>query len=189
MSPGDETDRRARLIFTTARGHDRPRRLDPCHRHSDGYRSHNQTPIYQTMKMNDKQVWYGYLEAGNKSTAVVLDRTLNTGNPETLYLFNLARGEILEYSRKIVEPKLSELKTKEMDLTTSLKSAYDTALSHFTPRAIEILDIPERAAPAKKPAPAKPEEEEAASLAVAGELGDADEAWEEDEEDEEEDET
>lgn len=147
-----------------------------------------QTPIYQTMKMNDKQVWYGYLEAGNKSTAVVLDRTLNTGNPETLYLFNLARGEILEYSRKIVEPKLRELKGKETDLTTSLKSAYDTARSHFTPRAIEILDIPERAAPAKKPAPAKPEEE-AASLAVAGELGDADEAWEEDEEDEEEDET
>ena len=140
------------------------------------------------MKMNDKQVWYGYLEAGNKSTAVVLDRTLNTGNPETLYLFNLARGEILEYSRKIVEPKLRELKGKETDLTTALKNGYDTARSHFTPRAIEILDIPERAAPAKKPAAVKPEEE-AASLAAAGELADADEAWEEDEEDEEEDET
>src|SRR3569623_1701538 len=156
MSPGDLTDRLARLIFTTARGHDRPRRLDPRHRHPMVTAVTTQTPIYQTMKMNDKQVWYGYLEAGNKSTAVVLDRTLNTGNPETLYLFNLARGEILEYSRKIVEPKLRELKGKETDLTTSLKSGYDTARSHITPRAIEILDIPERAAPAKKPAPAKP---------------------------------
>src|SRR3569623_1475921 len=146
-----------------------------------------QQPIYQTMKMNDKQVGCGCLEAGTKSTAVVLDRTLYTNNPKTLNLFNLARGEILEYSRKIVEPKLRELKGKETDLTTSLKSAYDTALSHFTPRAIEILDIPERAAPAKKPAPARPEEA-AASLAVAGEMADGDEAREADEEDEEEDE-
>src|SRR3569623_949320 len=109
MSPGDKTDRLARLIFTTSRVHDRPRRLDPLHRHPMVTDVTTQTPIYQTKNMTDTQERYGYLEAGNKSTAVVLDRTLNTGNPETLYLFNLARGEILEYSRKIVEPKLREL--------------------------------------------------------------------------------
>lgn len=138
------------------------------------------------MKINDKQLWYGYLEAGNKSTAVLLDRSLNTGNSETFYLFNLARGEILEYSRKIVEPKLRELQGKEMDLVASLKSGYDGTRSSFTPRAADLLEIPEKAPPAKKAAPAKVEsEEEVESLVAAGELDPAEDEWEEDEEDEE----
>lgn len=139
------------------------------------------------MKINDKHLWYGYLEAGNKSTAVLLDRSLNTGNPETLYLFNLARGEILEYSRKIVEPKLRELKEKETDLIASMKSAYDGARSHFAPRASEALEIPEKAASAaKKASPVKAEgEEEVESLVAAGELDAGEEEWEEDEEEEE----
>src|SRR3569623_3036346 len=133
MWAGGKRERLARLKFTTARGHDRPRRLDPRPRHPMVTDVTTHTPIYQTMKKNDKQVWYGYLEAGNKSTAEVLDRTLTTGNPETLYLFNLARGEILEYSRKIVEPKLRELKSKETELTDPLKTAYEPARSQFTP--------------------------------------------------------
>lgn len=139
------------------------------------------------MKIHDKQLWYGYLEAGKKSTAVLLDRSLNTGNPDTLYLFNLARGEILEYSRKIVEPKLRELKGKEIDLTGDLKTGYETARGQFTPRATDILEIPEKAAPAKKFAPAKTEDVEdveAESLVAAGDLDQADDEWEEDEEDE-----
>lgn len=140
------------------------------------------------MKTQDKQLWYGYLEAGNKSTAVLLDRSLNTGNPDTLYLFNLARGEILEYSRKIVEPKLREFKGKESDLTGELKTGYESARSHFTPRATDILDIPEKAAPAKKAVAAKvvsEDETEIESLAVVGELDQANEEWEEDEEEDE----
>ena len=38
---------------------------------------------------------------------------MDTGNPKTLYLFNLIRGEILEYAREIVEDKLRELKPAE----------------------------------------------------------------------------
>ena len=53
-----------------------------------------------------KNLWYGYLEAGANSSPVIRDDGLNTGNPKTVYLFNLARGCILEYSREIVEPKL-----------------------------------------------------------------------------------
>lgn len=136
------------------------------------------------MKMNDKQMWYGYLEAGTKSSAVLLDRTLNTGNPDTLYLFNLARGEILEYSRKIVEPKLRELKGKETELVDSLKQAYDGARSAFTPRATDIIDIPEKAASAKKAAKVE-DEEEIEVLATAGEI-EGGEEWEEDEEEEDE---
>src|SRR3569833_2072836 len=139
------------------------------------------------MKIQDKQLWYGYLEAVKKSTAVLLDRSLNTGNSDTLYLFNLTRGEILEYSRKIVEPKLRELKGKEPELTATLTPAYETARSHFTPRATDLLDLPDTAAPAKKAAPAKAEEDvEVESLVATGDLGQADSEWEEDEEDEDE---
>ena len=139
------------------------------------------------MKIQDKQLWYGYLEAGKKSTAVLLDRSLNTGNSGTLYLFNLTRGEILENSRKIVEPTLRELKGKETELTDTLKTAYETARSQFTPRATDILALPEKAAHAKKAAPAKSEEDvEVESLVATGDLGQADSECEEDEVDEDE---
>lgn len=99
--------------------------------------------------MNDKQHWYGYLEAGAKSSPVLLDRKLDTGNPETFYLFNLARKEILEYNRQIVEPKLRELKEKETSVVGDLKQIYGEVLRNFTPRVTQALIVPERAPPAK----------------------------------------
>ena len=60
--------------------------------------------------------WYGYLEAGDKSTAVLRDPELDTGNKKTVFLFNLARKQILEYTLAIVEPKLRGLKTSEQAL-------------------------------------------------------------------------
>ena len=58
-------------------------------------------------------LWYGYLNAGERSSPVLRDDRLDTGNPKTLYLYNLARGQILEYSREIVEKKLREFKPDE----------------------------------------------------------------------------
>ncbi len=104
--------------------------------------------------MSDNQIWFGFLEAGDKSTAVALDKRIDTGNPDTLYLFNLTRKQILEYKRQIVEPKLREFKGKEQSkVLGELELAYAEARGNFTPRIIPAAPSAERVAPApaKKP--------------------------------------
>jgi hypothetical protein len=97
-----------------------------------------------------------YLEAGAKSSAVVLDPSLLTGNEQTIYLYNQQRNQIIEYRRDIVEAKLRDLNSEETKTAKALQQAYTQARSGFTPRGAAILDIPERAAPSKpKPAPAR----------------------------------
>jgi hypothetical protein len=83
---------------------------------------------------------------------------LNTGNPKTVFLFNLVRGRILEYSREIVEPKLRELKGKESKAIAELEAGFKEARRNFKDRSARILNIPERGAPARK-AVAEGEEE------------------------------
>jgi len=85
--------------------------------------------------MSDKHFWFGYLEAGEKSSPVLRDSRIDTGNSATLYLFNLKRNEILEYRREIIEPKLRELKADEASVCAELQKAYGEARSQFTPRA------------------------------------------------------
>lgn len=105
------------------------------------------------MSSNDT-TWYGYLNAGEKSSLVVLDERLSTGNPETLYLFNLKRNEILEYKRGIVDPKLRELNEKEKKGLPELKEAFAKARKGFTPRAAKIAASAERpGVPEPKPVP------------------------------------
>ena len=55
------------------------------------------------MKKRKTPLWLGYLEAGKSASPVVRDSSLDTGNPATIYLFNLMRGRILEYRKDIVE--------------------------------------------------------------------------------------
>ncbi|WP_127475624.1 hypothetical protein [Sulfurivermis fontis] len=98
--------------------------------------------------MSDNTLWYGYLEAGERSSPVAMDSRLNTGDPTTVYVFNLQRGEILEYKRAIVEPKLRELKASEKELETELKNAYRKARNGFTPRGAKVVNIPEKGRPA-----------------------------------------
>jgi hypothetical protein len=76
-------------------------------------------------------IWCGYLEAGDKSTPVVIDDRLETGNPETMYLFNLKRNEILTYNRGIVQPKLRELRDDEAGVVQDLKNAFSKARRGF----------------------------------------------------------
>ena len=85
--------------------------------------------------MSEKQTWCGYLEAGEKSAAVLIDHDLDTGNPATLYMFNLSRREILEYKRSVVEAKLRRLRPAESGLVTELKAAYAQARRSFKPGA------------------------------------------------------
>lgn len=93
--------------------------------------------------MSENPVWCGYLEAGNKSTPVVLDRRLNTGKPDTVYLFNMARNGFLEYQRNIVDPKLRELQDGEADVA-SLKSLFNEARKEFRPRLSRASNVAER---------------------------------------------
>ena len=65
--------------------------------------------------MSQEELWYGFLEAGDRSTPVARDPKLTTGNPDTVYMYNLQRNEIIEYKRAICEPKLRELKPAEAD--------------------------------------------------------------------------
>jgi hypothetical protein len=95
-------------------------------------------------------LWYGYLEAGNNSSPVIRDQNLETGNAKTVYLFNLARGKILEYQREIVESKLRDLKPAEAGAVAVLDAAYPEARRQFNGRVNRTLQIAERAAPAVK---------------------------------------
>lgn len=121
--------------------------------------------------MSNHQIWYGFLEAGAKRTAVLRDPRLNTGNPQTVYLFNLARGKILEYSRNIVEPKLRELTSKENTIVAQLKAAFAEARRDFRPRAARVLNIPERSPPMIE----KPDQERDEPLAELVGAADTDE--------------
>lgn len=105
--------------------------------------------------MSDKHYWYGYLEAGTKSTPVLQDHRLDTGVADTVYLYNHMRGEILEYKKAIIEPKLRELTPDEQDLRKTLKSAYLKARGQFTPRGGKPVLIPAKGG---KPTPAANDE-------------------------------
>jgi hypothetical protein len=86
------------------------------------------------MKKRKTDLWLGFLEAGDRSSPVVRDTSLDTGNSTTIYLFNLMRGRILEYRKDIVEPKLRELSPEESAMVTALQDAFSEARKVFTPR-------------------------------------------------------
>ncbi len=96
--------------------------------------------------MSDKQLWLGYLEAGAKSSPVLIDNRLDTGNPTTQFIFNLARGEILEYSREIVERKLRRLRDEEGHLAAELEAAYAKVRPGFSGRVGRGVEGPGREA-------------------------------------------
>lgn len=82
--------------------------------------------------MNKSDIWYGFLQAGEQSSPVVRDSSLETKNPKTLYLYNYVRGTFLEYSREIVEPKLREGTPEEMSLK-ELQKVFKAARKTFAP--------------------------------------------------------
>ena len=90
--------------------------------------------------------WYGYLKAGARSSAVLRDNRLDTGNPNTFYMFNLSRGAILEYAREIVEKKLRELKPDESGFIKELDAGYKKARRNFKDRGAAVRSIVKRAA-------------------------------------------
>ena len=85
------------------------------------------------MSGNNK-FWCGFLDAGSKSSPVLLDHKLDTGNPKTVYMFNLKSERIIEYNRQIAEPKLRELKGNE------------ASRKDFSPRTVRTSIAPSAAA-------------------------------------------
>jgi hypothetical protein len=86
-------------------------------------------------------LWYGYLNAGARSSPVLRDQRLDTGNPKTIYLFNLVRGQILEYALEIVEKKLRELKPAESGFIAELGSGYKKVRRNFKDRGAHLRTI------------------------------------------------
>ena len=85
--------------------------------------------------MSKKDLWFGMLEAGERSSPVIRSNKLHTGLSDTIYLFNLQRNAILEYKSAIVEPKLRELNGDESELEKELQKAFNKVVKDFTPRA------------------------------------------------------
>jgi len=83
--------------------------------------------------MKNQTYWYGYLDAGKKGSLVARDTQLDTGNPDTLYLFNFAKDEILEYKRSVVETKLRELNEEEKSNQKNIEKAFKKALKKLGP--------------------------------------------------------
>jgi hypothetical protein len=99
-----------------------------------------------TASKSKESLWYGYLNAGARSSPVLRDERLDTGSTKTLYLFNLVRGDILEYAREIVEKKLRELKPAESGFIAELDAGYKKARRNFKDRGACIRNIAKRAA-------------------------------------------
>ena len=69
--------------------------------------------------MSAKDIWYGVLDAGEKTSPVVRDATLDASEGK-VWLYNHLRNQFIEYAKAIVEPKLRDLATgdipqKELD--------------------------------------------------------------------------
>jgi hypothetical protein len=75
--------------------------------------------------MNAKDIWYGVLDAGEKTSPVVRDTTLDASQGK-VWLYNHMRNQFIEYARAIVEPKLRELNTGDIpqeELDEAFKAA------------------------------------------------------------------
>ncbi|MDH5711175.1 MAG: hypothetical protein OEZ15_05875 [Gammaproteobacteria bacterium] len=87
--------------------------------------------------MGAKDIWYGVLEAGEKSSPVVRDASLETGQNK-IYLYNYVRNNFVEYSQAIVEPKLRELTEGDISqdkLDKAFKAARQAFLSSHKTRS------------------------------------------------------
>lgn len=119
--------------------------------------------------------WFGFLDAGTKSSMVARDPDLGTGNTETIYLYHLNQDKIKEYKLEIVEPKLRELNKEEAKKLKTLEKKFKAALSSFTGRASSAASIPDKGKIEEKPKKETETAELGNDLAMAD-----DDGWEDD---------
>jgi len=105
--------------------------------------------------MSANNIWYGVLEAGEKTSPVVRDTTLDA-SANKIYLYNYVRNQFIEYAQAIVEPKLRELTADDIS-QDDLDKAFRAALQAFSStRKVQAWTDTKPAAPRVK----KEDEEE-----------------------------
>lgn len=124
--------------------------------------------------MSKQNLWYGFLEAGKKSSPVAIDYNMDTGENHTLFIYNHNRQEILKYVRELAEPKLRELTAKEKELEASLKKGFTESLKTFKNPIAKIFDSP---AKSNKPSPKVDTPKEEPEVEISGM---EDDIWEDD---------
>ena len=90
--------------------------------------------------MSKRKLWYGYLEAGKKSSPVIIDRNMDTGEKHTLFIYNHGKQEISKYVRELVEPKLRELDAKEKELESAMKKGFTAAMKNMKHKVSKTFD-------------------------------------------------
>ncbi len=80
--------------------------------------------------MSAKDIWYGVIDAGEKTSPVVRDATLDASQGK-VWLYNHQRNQFIEYAKAIVEPKLRELNTEDIP-EKELKKAFKAARKVFS---------------------------------------------------------
>jgi len=129
--------------------------------------------------MSKNKLWYGFLEAGSKSSPVAIDRSMETGERNSLFIYNHNRKEILKYTRDVVEPKLRELTAGEKELETGLKKGFSESLKTFKYKVSKISDASTSAKTSSAAKVVKPPEEPEVDISGL----DDDDAWEDDSDD------
>ena len=99
--------------------------------------------------MKDKHLWFGYLQAGDKSSLVVQDSRVESGDKRSLYLYNHLRKQMVEYRRDIIEPKLRDAQPEEFN-AEELTRAYQQALRQAKPILYHALFAPGSRAPSNR---------------------------------------
>lgn len=117
--------------------------------------------ISWVIQMAKQKLWYGFLEAGNKSSPVVIDHSMDTGEKNTVFIYNHNKKEILKYVRDMVEPKLRELSDKEKKQEASMKKGFADSLKTIKYKVSKSFDAPvkETTTPIVNKKQEEPEEE------------------------------
>ena len=79
--------------------------------------------------MNTEQFWFGYLDAGAKSSPVLRDNELKSSSPDNICLFNLQKNQIVEYKAEIVSQRLRAL--NDGDTIAEMTSKYQLAKQSY----------------------------------------------------------
>ena len=81
---------------------------------------------------------------------MAIDRNLDTGELNTVFVYNHNKQEILKYVRELVEPKLRELSAQEKNLEASLKKGFKESLKTIKHKIPKAPNKPEKDIPAPK---------------------------------------
>ena len=127
--------------------------------------------------MSSKDIWYGVLEAGEKTSPVVRDTTLDASHGK-IWLYNLHRNQFIEYASAIVEPKLRELTTGDIP-QAELDKAFTAAHKVFSStHKIDTSFTPKAAARPVRKKDEDEENEEEFDIDVDVDIADEDDAEE-----------